>query len=65
MANDVETEQIVSDGDTTLFTIPGDIKTAKPAYTSFLQHRGSIPLYWSQEVFFYFNSLLGINSTLT
>jgi hypothetical protein len=49
VANDVETEQIVNDESTTSFSLPYAPDRPKPAYTSFLQHRGSIPLYWSQE----------------
>ena len=49
VANDVETEQIVNDASTTSFTIPVQKDGPKPAYTSFLQHRGSIPLFWGQE----------------
>ena len=43
-ANDVETEQIVHDASTTSLYI------GKPNLTSFVQHRGSIPLYWAQDV---------------
>ncbi|KAI8892705.1 SacI homology domain-containing protein [Globomyces pollinis-pini] len=50
VANDVETEQIVNDESTTTFSLPYNPSSPKPAYTSFLQHRGSIPLFWSQEV---------------
>jgi hypothetical protein len=45
VANDVETEQIVNDAAKTFFPGPGELG----GYTSFIQHRGSIPLYWSQE----------------
>ncbi|RKP18559.1 hypothetical protein ROZALSC1DRAFT_29765, partial [Rozella allomycis CSF55] len=41
-ANEVETEQIVHDASTTKF-FSGQV-------TSFVQMRGSIPLYWAQEV---------------
>ena len=50
VANDVETEQIVNSEDTTTFSIPlgrtfGENNTVdNPSYSSFLQHRGSIPL---------------------
>lgn len=47
VANDVESEQIVADLDTTPFDAPGVSKV--PNYTSFVQHRGSIPLYWTQD----------------
>lgn len=49
VANDVETEQIVSDMLTTSFHAPGGASFANPGYTSYVQHRGSIPLYWSQD----------------
>ena len=48
VANDVETEQIVHDA-TTTFMLPTGRDGENPGYTSFLQHRGSIPVYWSQE----------------
>jgi hypothetical protein len=40
VANDVETEQIVHDASTLSFKNGG--------YTSFVQLRGSVPLFWSQ-----------------
>jgi hypothetical protein len=49
VANDVESEQIVSDGLNTSFHAPGPRLFASPAYTSYVQHRGSIPLYWTQD----------------
>ncbi|KAF2459000.1 SacI homology domain-containing protein, partial [Lineolata rhizophorae] len=49
VANDVETEQIVSELTTTSFHAPGPRLYANPAYTSYIQHRGSIPLYWTQD----------------
>ncbi|KAJ8324337.1 hypothetical protein BDV3_005195 [Batrachochytrium dendrobatidis] len=49
VANDVETEQIVHDASTTSFYIPPGRYGSCAGYTSFLQHRGSIPVYWSQE----------------
>ncbi|KAJ3056503.1 phosphatidylinositol-3,5-bisphosphate 5-phosphatase [Rhizophlyctis rosea] len=49
VANDVETEQIVHDATTTSLYEPRGRYGNKPAYTSFVQHRGSIPLYWSQD----------------
>ena len=49
VANDVETEQIVSEAGTTSFHAPGPKFFASPAYTSYVQHRGSIPLYWTQD----------------
>ncbi|KAL4769038.1 SacI homology domain-containing protein [Aspergillus nidulans var. acristatus] len=49
VANDVETEQIVSEMTTTSFHLAGPSLYANPLYTSYVQHRGSIPLYWTQE----------------
>ncbi|KAJ9206727.1 hypothetical protein DTO164E3_968 [Paecilomyces variotii] len=49
VANDVETEQIVSEMTTTSFHAPGPKLYSNPQYTSYVQHRGSIPLYWTQE----------------
>ncbi|KAI9756043.1 MAG: hypothetical protein M4579_004013 [Chaenotheca gracillima] len=49
VANDVETEQIVSEMLTTSFHAPGPALYANPNYTSYVQHRGSIPLYWTQD----------------
>jgi hypothetical protein len=49
VANDVETEQIVSNKLTTSFHAPGPYMYASPCYTSYVQHRGSIPLYWTQD----------------
>ncbi|KHN99282.1 SacI domain-containing protein [Metarhizium album ARSEF 1941] len=49
VANDVETEQIVSESLTTSFHSPGPRLYCSPQYTSYVQHRGSIPLYWSQD----------------
>lgn len=49
VANDVETEQIVSDMLTTSFHAPGPELFASPNHTSYVQHRGSIPLYWTQD----------------
>ncbi|KAI9330793.1 SacI homology domain-containing protein [Zopfochytrium polystomum] len=49
VANDVETEQIAHDANTTSFDHPRGKYGDKPAFTSFVQHRGSIPLFWSQE----------------
>lgn len=50
VANEVETEQIVSDMMTTSFHDPTHGFYNNPRYTSFVQHRGSIPLYWSQDL---------------
>ena len=49
VANDVETEQIVSEKLTTSFHAPGPRLYSNPTYTSYLHHRGSIPLYWTQD----------------
>ncbi|GAA5923006.1 SAC family polyphosphoinositide phosphatase [Sporobolomyces koalae] len=62
VANDVESEQIVADALTTPFFVPNARSTGNPAksppqenrspcprYTSYVQVRGSIPVYWSQE----------------
>lgn len=49
VANDVETEQIVSEALTTSFHAPGPKFFANPSYTSYVQHRGSIPLHWTQD----------------
>ena len=49
VANDVETEQIVSEMLTTSFHAPGSKLFASPNYTSYVQHRGSIPLHWTQD----------------
>ncbi|KAJ5722331.1 Polyphosphoinositide phosphatase [Penicillium malachiteum] len=49
VANDVETEQIVSEQTTTSFHSAGPTLYGNPNYTSYVQHRGSIPLYWTQE----------------
>ncbi|RDW80822.1 hypothetical protein BP5796_05520 [Coleophoma crateriformis] len=49
VANDVETEQIVAEVLTTSFHAPGPRLFANPNFTSYVQHRGSIPLYWTQD----------------
>ena len=49
VANDVETEQIVSEMLTTSFHAPGPRMFSNPNYTSYVHHRGSIPLYWTQD----------------
>ena len=49
VANDVETEQIVSEMQNTSFHAPGNKLYSNPNYTSYVQHRGSIPLFWTQE----------------
>ncbi|KAL0573290.1 phosphatidylinositol-3,5-bisphosphate 5-phosphatase [Marasmius crinis-equi] len=57
VANEVETEQIVSEALTTPFYYPakGDSEDgrrnrgANPHFTSYVQYRGSIPIYWTQE----------------
>ncbi|KAJ2156756.1 phosphatidylinositol-3,5-bisphosphate 5-phosphatase [Coemansia sp. RSA 552] len=49
VANDVETEQIVNTMEVTSFDMPYGRPFSNPGYTSYVQHRGSIPLFWSQE----------------
>lgn len=57
VANEVETEQIVSEALTTPFYYPArgaskDNQRSRgpnPHYTSYVQYRGSIPVYWTQE----------------
>ena len=49
VANDVETEQITADMLVTSFNAPRLRHLRNPNYTSFVQHRGSIPLYWTQD----------------
>lgn len=50
VANEIETEQVVSDVLTSSFHDSKYGFYANPRYTSFVQHRGSIPLYWSQDL---------------
>ncbi|KAL6454199.1 FIG4 Polyphosphoinositide phosphatase [Candida maltosa Xu316] len=50
VANEIETEQIVSDMLITSFHDPKNGFYNNPRYTSFVQHRGSIPLYWTQDM---------------
>ncbi|KZV63559.1 hypothetical protein PENSPDRAFT_589722 [Peniophora sp. CONT] len=54
VANEVETEQIVSEALTTPFSYPGQHVSSErrpnPRYTSYVQYRGSIPIYWAQEL---------------
>ncbi|TIA99509.1 hypothetical protein E3P96_02910 [Wallemia ichthyophaga] len=49
VANEVESEQIVSDTLTTPFTSQNLDHKINPNFTSFLQYRGSVPLFWSQD----------------
>ncbi|KDQ54485.1 hypothetical protein JAAARDRAFT_38159 [Jaapia argillacea MUCL 33604] len=57
VANEVETEQIVSEALTTPFYFPSlridpnaqSDRRPSPNYTSYVQYRGSIPIYWTQE----------------
>ncbi|KAJ3557105.1 hypothetical protein NM688_g1653 [Phlebia brevispora] len=57
VANEVETEQIVSETLTTPFYYPapreadpgGKARRPSPKFTSYVQYRGSIPIYWTQE----------------
>lgn len=48
VANEVETEQIVSEALTTPFYFPSP-RRPSPNYTSYVQYRGSIPIYWTQD----------------
>lgn len=50
VANEVETEQIVADINISSFHDPNKGLFNSPRYTSYVQHRGSIPLFWSQDV---------------
>ncbi|CAL1708203.1 unnamed protein product [Somion occarium] len=58
VANEVETEQIVSETVTTPFYYPATRDTPtgskkrrpSPNFTSYVQYRGSIPIYWTQEL---------------
>lgn len=54
VANEVETEQIVSEALTTPFHFPAkhrvsSMRRPSPKYTSYVQYRGSIPVYWTQD----------------
>ncbi|KAJ3865788.1 polyphosphoinositide phosphatase [Lentinula novae-zelandiae] len=55
VANEVETEQIVFEALTTPFYYPARTdddqcrRRPNPNYTSYVQYRGSIPFYWTQE----------------
>ncbi|PCH43055.1 hypothetical protein WOLCODRAFT_74198 [Wolfiporia cocos MD-104 SS10] len=57
VANEVETEQIVSETLTTPFYYPAARRSESepqrrrpsPNFTSYVQYRGSIPVYWAQE----------------
>ncbi|GMM33692.1 phosphatidylinositol-3,5-bisphosphate 5-phosphatase [Saccharomycopsis crataegensis] len=49
VANEVESEQIVCDELTTSFHDNANGYFMNPRYTSFVQHRGSIPLFWTQD----------------
>ena len=50
VANEVETEQITSDMLTSSFHDSKYGFFNNPRFTSFVQHRGSIPLYWTQDL---------------
>lgn len=50
VANEIETEQIVSDMLISSFHDPKYGFFNNPRFTSFVQHRGSIPLYWTQDL---------------
>ncbi|KAJ3543835.1 hypothetical protein NMY22_g2991 [Coprinellus aureogranulatus] len=57
VANEVETEQIVAEAVTTPFYYPDRLapggqyqeRRPSPNYTSYVQYRGSIPVFWTQE----------------
>ncbi|PIA17886.1 hypothetical protein COEREDRAFT_40225, partial [Coemansia reversa NRRL 1564] len=49
VANDVETEQIINTMEVTSFDMPYGRPFSNPGYSAYVQHRGSIPLFWSQE----------------
>ncbi|CAO1626608.1 unnamed protein product [Jaminaea pallidilutea] len=57
VANDVETEQIVSEALTTPFYAPSQHAShdehkelaQNPRFTSYVMHRGSIPIFWTQD----------------
>ncbi|EGV65344.1 hypothetical protein CANTEDRAFT_102631 [Yamadazyma tenuis ATCC 10573] len=50
VANEIETEQIVTDMLISSFHDPKYGFYNNPRFTSFVQHRGSIPLYWTQDL---------------
>lgn len=50
VANEIETEQIVTDMLVSSFHHPKYGFYSNPRFTSFVQHRGSIPLYWTQDL---------------
>ncbi|KAI5950277.1 FIG4 [Candida jiufengensis] len=50
VANEIETEQIVGDMLTSSFHDPKYGLYNNPRYTSYIQHRGSIPLFWTQDM---------------
>ncbi|KAJ1664003.1 phosphatidylinositol-3,5-bisphosphate 5-phosphatase [Coemansia sp. RSA 1646] len=49
VANDVETEQIVNTMEVASFNMPFSRPFSNPRYTAYEQHRGLIPLFWSQD----------------
>ncbi|KAG8918396.1 phosphatidylinositol-3,5-bisphosphate 5-phosphatase [Tulasnella sp. 418] len=57
VANEVETEQIVYEASTTPFyrrtprhsTLTNYPRSPNPNYTSYVQYRGSIPIFWAQD----------------
>ncbi|KCV72160.1 hypothetical protein H696_01562 [Fonticula alba] len=57
VANEVESEQIVCQESHTAF-VPGE----PTRFSSFVQHRGSIPLFWSQSMS---NSMAGVRPPIT
>ncbi|KAI5965401.1 FIG4 [Candida pseudojiufengensis] len=50
VANEIETEQIVGDMLTSSFHDPKYGLYNNPRYSSYIQHRGSIPLFWTQDM---------------
>lgn len=50
VANEIETEQIVTDMLVSSFHDPKHGFFSNPRFTSFVQHRGSIPLFWTQDL---------------
>lgn len=50
VANEIETEQIVSDMLTSSFHDPKFGPYNNSRYTSYVQYRGSIPLFWTQDL---------------
>ncbi|KAJ1668714.1 phosphatidylinositol-3,5-bisphosphate 5-phosphatase [Coemansia sp. RSA 1646] len=49
VTNNVETEQTVNMMEVISFNMPFRRPFSNPSYTVYVQHRGSIPLFWSQD----------------